>query len=100
IDPVVVDRNAPGRLVVGVEVKFEPDRSRAGEEARRLTEKRPVTAWTLIAKDHEKIRARVADAGIDVGYTLLVDESGHYRRSRTPPPSGEWQLWGKDTEKK
>lgn len=35
IDLAVVDRKAPGRIAVGAEMKYEPDHSRPGEEARR-----------------------------------------------------------------
>ena len=58
------------------------------------------TDWPAIVKDHEKVRSRVADGAIDVGYALLVDEGGYFRQSKTPPPFGEWQVWGKDTDLK
>lgn len=100
IDIAVVDRNEPGPIAVGAEIKYEPDHLRPGEEARRKTGKHPVTDWPDIAKDHDKLRSLVADGSVAVGYALLVDEGGYFRRSKTPPPFGEWQVWGDDSARK
>jgi hypothetical protein len=98
IDLAVVERRNPGPIAVGAEIKYEPDHSRPGEEARRRTGKHPVTEWPAIAKDHDKLRSRVADGLVKVGYALLVGEGGYFRRSKTPPPFGEWRVWDVDSK--
>jgi hypothetical protein len=100
IDLAVVDRESPNSIPVGAEIKYEPDHSRPGEEARRQTGKYPVTEWPLFVRDHDKLHTRVSEGLVQVGYALLFDEAGYFRRSKTPPPFGEWQIWGEDDQRK
>lgn len=100
LDLAVVDRRMPGKIRLGAEMKYEPDHLRPGEEARRQTGKHPVTDWPAVAKDRDKLRSQVADGLVEMGYALLIDESGYHRRSKTPPPFGEWHVWGRDSDRR
>jgi hypothetical protein len=99
IDLAVVDRTTPDAVAVGVEIKYEPDHARPGEEARRKTGKHPVTDWPAISKDVNKIHSLVETGAVSVGYAILIDEGGHHRRSHPTPAFGVWQLWGTDTDR-
>jgi hypothetical protein len=86
-------------VVLGVELKYEPDHSRAGADMRGDTDKFPVCFADQIAKDVESVRRCVAEGLIDVGYALLLDEGGYWRTRQTPP-EGDCQLWGSDSDRR
>jgi hypothetical protein len=79
LDLAVVDRRHPGVVALGVELKYEPDHSRAGGDMRGDTAKFPVCLAEEIARDVESIRRCAAEGLIDVGYALLLDEGGYWR---------------------
>ena len=99
LDLAVVDRRHPGVVALGVELKYEPDHSRAGGDMRGDTAKFPVCLAEEIARDVESIRRCAAEGLIDVGYALLLDEGGYWRTRQTPP-QGDCQLWGSDTDRR
>jgi hypothetical protein len=100
VDLAVVDRSEPGTIAVGVELKYEPDFGRPGLEAHGKTGKRPVTDWAKVVGDRDKLEELAAGQAVGVGYAVLVDEAASHRRSRTPPPFGAWEVWGRDTERR
>jgi hypothetical protein len=99
LDLAVVDRLKPAGVVLGIELKYEPDHARGGRDMRGDTEKFPVCLREEIEKDIQEVERCVAKNLIQVGYALLLDEGGYWRTRRTPPP-GECQRWGKDTDKR
>ncbi|MGZ6564589.1 MAG: DUF6946 family protein [Solirubrobacteraceae bacterium] len=97
LDLAVVDRRRPANVVLGVELKFEPDHARAGGDIRGDTAKFPVCLADEIARDVDAVRRCVTEGLMDLGYALLVDEGGYWR-SRQTPPGGECQISGSDTK--
>ena len=99
LDLAVVDRRRPREVVLGIELKYEPDHARAGEDMRGDTAKLPVCLAGEIKKDVEQVERCATEGLIEVGYALLLDEAGYWRTRRTPP-GGDCHLWGKDTDKR
>lgn len=99
LDLAVVDRHNPSDVVLGIELKFEPDPARAGADIRGDTAKLPVCSAEEIEGDIQQITRCVAEGIINVGYAMLLDEGGHWR-TRRKAPRGECQLWGKDSDKR
>jgi hypothetical protein len=98
LDLAVVDRRRPSGVALGVEVKYEPDHARGGQDMRGDTAKFPVCSLDEITQDVRAVQRRVTDGVIAIGYALLIDEAGYWRSRRTPP-QGDCQIWGADTEK-
>lgn len=97
LDLAVVDRGKPTTVLLGIELKYEPDPKRAGADIRGDTAKLPVCLREEIARDIAEIQRCATEGLIRAGYALLLDEGGYWRDRRTPP-SGELTLWGKDTK--
>lgn len=99
LDLAVVDRHHPGAVVLGVELKYEPDHGRAGADMRGDTAKFPVCFAEEIGRDVASVRRCVAERLVDVGYALLLDEGGYWRTRQTRP-QGDCRLWGSDSERR
>ncbi len=72
-DLAVVDI-ATDTVLLAVEFKYEPDRARDDIPAGKF----PVTAWSAIKKDTERVRAFVTSGQAGQGVAVLIDEDGRY----------------------
>jgi len=61
-------------VLLAVEFKYEPDRARDDIPAGKF----PVTAWSEIKKDIERVRAFVVTGQAPQAVAVLVDEGGRY----------------------
>lgn len=96
LDLAVADRHRPADVMLGIELKYEPEHARAGGDIRGDTEKLPVCLREELIRDVQQVQRCVKDGLIKAGYALLLDEGGYWRYRQKPPP-GTCQLWGKDT---
>lgn len=96
LDLAVVDRHQPREVALGIELKYEPDHARAGEDMRGDTAKFPVCLADEIEKDIHQVERCVRERLIKVGYALLLDEGGYWRTRHTPP-GGDCTVWGNDS---
>lgn len=80
---------ADGSVLVAVEFKFEPHRSRlASTQAPRVI-------WTEFEDDIRKLQAYVGPGRVHTAYSILIDEDGRWRHRRSGTLEGsEWRDWG------
>lgn len=72
-DLAVVD-TATDTVLLAVEFKYEPDRARDDIPAGKF----PVTAWSEIKRDIERVRAFVTSGQASEGVAVLIDEDWRY----------------------
>jgi hypothetical protein len=78
---LVIVRN--GTVLLAVEFKFEPCKSRADIQAKKL----PVIGWSSVADDIRKIEEYVTTGAAPVGWSVCIDEGGRYRAQPRHPGS-------------
>lgn len=77
-----------GSVEVAAEFKYEPSHQRTDI----LPGKFDVVGWGDVKKDVDRIQEFVAQGKARVGYSLLIDEGGHFRH-RNPLPQCRWIDW-------
>lgn len=76
-----------------IEFKYEPDKSRAGDDIPDC--KFPVTSWNGILKDIERIKEFKLKNLTDIAISILFDEEGRYI-NMTIPKESVWIKGSKD----
>jgi len=81
-----------GNLDVPVELaaefKYEPSHSRIDIRPGKL----PVISWGATRDNLRRVQQFVAEGRAKVGYSVVIDEGGHYR-NREPNPGCRWIDW-------
>lgn len=77
-----------GSVLVAIELKYEPHRSRLPSTQARVI-------WSEVETDIRKVQGYVGTGGVGAAYAILVDADGRWRSSHPNAPEGsEWRDWG------
>ena len=93
IDLVIMDESrimsgSDGSVLVAIELKYEPHRSRLPSTQARVI-------WSEVETDIRKVQEYVGKGGVGAAYAILVDADGRWRSSHPNAPKGsEWRDWG------
>ncbi len=78
-----------GTIEVALEISYEPSHRRRDIPASRL----PMVFWGQgVVQDVQRAQQYVKHGAVVAGWSLFIDEGGHFRE-RTAPPGSEWHDW-------